>query len=345
MSTPTIRQSYERISIYSPPVETWRIDLSDNTNLWGTPPAASAAIRSFDPVLASKYPQPYSTELRARLADYVGVSPDMIVVGCGSDDIIDSAMRAFAEPGDLICMSDPTFSMAPVFAKMNGLERAPIPLREDLTADVDRLATAKARITYLCSPDNPTGRAVSFSAAEEIVGNAPGLVIVDAAYAEFGGESMTALAEGGRAVVTRTMSKAFGLAGLRIGYGIASPEIVIAIEKARGPYKVNVVAEAAAIAALQNDLPWIRTRVGDVVANRDRFSLALRELGYDPIPSEANFVLVPVKSCRFLVERLNRAGMSVRGFPSLSGIGDALRITIGPWEMMQECLDVIGAAR
>jgi histidinol-phosphate aminotransferase len=345
MTTPRVRRSYDGISIYSPPVESWRIDLSDNTNLWGTPPAASAAIRSFDSASASRYPQPYSTDLRALLAEYVGVSPDMIVVGCGSDDIIDSVMRAFAEPGEAVCMSDPTFSMASVFATMNGLESVRIPLREDLTSDIDRIGAAKAQVTYLCSPNNPTGRAMPFPVAEEIVGSASGLVIMDAAYAEFGGESMTALAEGGRAVVTRTMSKAFGLAGLRIGYGIASPEIVIAIEKARGPYKVNVVAETAAAAALENDLPWIRARIHDVVVNRERFSVSLRELGYEPIPSDANFVLVPVTNCSSVVERLKSEGISVRGFSSLTGIGDAVRITIGPWEMMRECLDVIGAAR
>lgn len=343
MTTPRVRESFETISIYSPPIESWRIDLSDNTNLWGTPPAASAAIKSVDPAVACRYPQPYSTDLRTLLAQYVGVSPDMIVVGCGSDDIIDSAMRAFAEPGDLVCMPDPTFSMAPVFAKMNGLASTRVPLREDLSTDVDRILSARARIIYVCTPNNPTGRAMSFSSAQEIVRQASGLVIVDAAYTEFGGDNMTALAESGRVLVTRTMSKAFGLAGLRIGYGIASPQIVIAIEKARGPYKVNVLAEVAAIAALESDLPWVRSRIDDVIVNRARFSRALRGLGYEPIPSDANFVLVPVANCSSVAERLKGAGIAVRGFPSLTGIGDAVRITVGPWEMMQDCLDVIGA--
>ena len=153
---------------------------------------------------------------------------------------------------------------------------------------------------------------------------------------------MTALAESGRAVVTRTMSKAFGLAGLRIGYGIASPDIVLAIEKARGPYKVNVVAEAAAIAALTKDLAWVRARIADVLENRERFCLALRDLGYEPIVSDANFVLLPVADCGRESDLLKKAGIAVRGFPALAGIGDALRITIGPWEMMQECLAALG---
>jgi histidinol-phosphate aminotransferase len=338
------RACYEGISIYSPPIEARRIDLSDNTNLWGTPPAASAAIRSLDPSAASRYPQPYSTDLRALFAEYAGVSPDMIVAGCGSDEIIDAAMRAFAEPGESVCVSDPTFSMASVFAAMNGLNVARVPLNESLDPDVDEIIRAKTRITYVCTPNNPTGRAIPLPVVERIVTEAAGLVIIDAAYAEFGGESMLALVKSGRVVITRTMSKAFGLAGLRIGFGIASPEIVAAIEKARGPYKVNVVAEAAAAAALRQDVPWVRSRIDDVIANRRRFARCLREIGYNPIESDANFVLVPVADCIRTVARLKAGAIAVRGFPSLTGIGDAVRITIGPWEMMQECLDAIGAS-
>ena len=344
VSRSTARAAYDGISIYSPKIESWRIDLSDNTNLWGTPPSALRALKALGGNAIARYPQPYSTDLRSLLAEYAGVQPEMIVVGCGSDDIIDCAMRAFAEPGDTVCAMDPTFSMVPVFAKMNGLRSVAVPVGLDGVIDAGQVSAVKAAVTYICTPNNPTGVALPFSVASTIVDGAEGIVVIDGAYAEFGGETMTPLAASGKAIVTRTMSKAFGLAGLRVGYGIASPEIVLAVEKARGPYKVSVAAEAAAAAALTGDIAWVKERASDAVRNRDRFSSELRALGYAPLESSANFVLVPVRDCGKTAEQLRAAGIAVRGFPGLTGIGDAVRITIGPWQLMRECLDALGAA-
>jgi histidinol-phosphate/aromatic aminotransferase/cobyric acid decarboxylase-like protein len=169
------------------------------------------------------------------------------------------------------------------------------------------------------------------------------LVIIDQAYAEFGGESFTDLVATGRPVlVTRTLSKAFGLAGLRVGYGIGSPEVVAEIMKARGPYKVNALGERAAIAALENDRTWVADRIADVAANRTRFSQELARRDIQSLPSAANFVLLPVKNCAVVTEQLRSLGIGVRALPSLPVIGDAVRIGIGPWELMQRCLDALG---
>jgi histidinol-phosphate aminotransferase len=179
---------------------------------------------------------------------------------------------------------------------------------------------------------------------ETIVSEAPGLVIIDEAYVEFGGESFVSLVSGGRVLVTRTMSKAFGLAGLRIGYGIGSPAIVAAVEKSRGPYKVSAVAEAAATAVLAEDCDWVTARITDVQVNRARFIGGLEAIGYAPIVSSANFVLVPVRDYQVELQGLRNAGIAVRALPGLTGIGDALRIAIGPWDMMQQCLDALRTA-
>jgi len=201
-----------------------------------------------------------------------------------------------------------------------------------------------ARIIYLCSPNNPTGGALSRRTVERIVERARGLVIIDQAYVEFGGESFTDLASSGRPVlVTRTMSKAFGLAGLRLGYGIGSPQLIAEVLKARGPYKVNALAERAAIAALENDRAWVAERVNDVVANRSRFRAELATRRVASLESSANFVLVPVSDCAAVTVRLERAGVRVRALPNLAGIGDAIRIAIGPWDMMKRCLDALAA--
>jgi len=338
------RESYRDIALYSAPRGPFSVDLSDNTNLWGAPPAALRALAAVRQEELTRYPVAYEPALATALADYVGVSADMIACGCGSDDVLDSAIRAFAEPGELLCLPEPSFSMIPVFARANGLSPVSIPLTRSFDVDVDAMLETGARITYLCSPNNPTSGAPPRRLVEQIVENARGLVIIDQAYVEFGGDNYIDLASSGRPVlVTRTMSKAFGLAGLRVGYGIGSPELIGEVLKARGPYKVSALAERAAIAALESDRHWVADHVNEAIGNRSRFRAELAKRGIPSLESSANFVLVPVADCAAVSRRLERAGIRVRALPGLAGIGDAIRIAIAPWEMMQRCLDALGA--
>jgi histidinol-phosphate aminotransferase len=338
------RESYRDIALYSAPRGPFSVDLSDNTNLWGAPPAALRALAAVRQEDVTRYPVAYEPALATALADYVGVSADMIACGCGSDDVLDSAIRAFAEPGELLCLPEPSFSMIPVFARANGLSPVSIPLTRSFDVDVDAMLETGARITYLCSPNNPTSGALPRRLVEQIVENARGLVIIDQAYMEFGGDNYIDLASSGRTVlVTRTMSKAFGLAGLRVGYGIGSPELIGEVLKARGPYKVSALAERAAIAALESDRRWVADHVNEAIGNRSRFRAELAKRGVASLESSANFVLVPVADCAAVSRRLERAGIRVRALPGLAGIGDAIRIAIGPWEMMQRCLDALAA--
>ncbi|MDQ2890736.1 MAG: aminotransferase class I/II-fold pyridoxal phosphate-dependent enzyme, partial [Gemmatimonadota bacterium] len=122
------RQTYRAISLYSPNRAPAAIDLSDNTNLWGVPPAARKSILNSTASAVTRYPALYADDVKAAIADYVGVSPDMVVTGCGSDDVLDSTIRAFGEPGDSVAYPDPSFAMIPIFARMNGLSGVPIRL-------------------------------------------------------------------------------------------------------------------------------------------------------------------------------------------------------------------------
>ncbi len=344
------RASYRGISLYSPDRTPCAIDLSDNTNLWGVPPGAARAVREAFASSITRYPPLYATALKEALAGYLGVPGDMIVTGCGSDDVLDSAIRAFAEPGDMIAFPDPSFAMIPIFARMNGLETAPIPLEDGRDIDADAMLATQARIIYLCSPNNPTSTALDISAIERIVERAPGLVILDEAYAEFATRNGLSLLERSeRLLITRTMSKAFGLAGLRIGYAAGAPALVAEVEKSRGPYKVNALAERAAMTALGEDLPWVRDRVAELQANRARLAAELTALGLEPMESSANFCFVPTSRADELARGLRTGGIAVRPFTDLpSSIarfhdtsGAALRITVGPWEMMEPLLDVL----
>ena len=343
------RESYRGISLYAPDRAPCAIDLSDNTNLWGVPPAAAAEIRDAGGGTITRYPALYANELKRSLARYIGVEPDAVVTGCGSDDVLDSAIRAFAEPGDRIVHPDPSFMMVPLFGRMNGLVPVAVRLASDHDIDANAMIAADGRITYICSPNNPTGTPASREAVRQVVGQSKGLVIVDEAYGEFTSGTFAAEAPAHeRLLVVRTMSKAFGLAGLRVGYAIGHPRLVAEVEKSRGPYKVNAIAERAAIAALSGDMQWVSERIGEVISNRERLSGALRDLNvFDVVPSAANFVLavvrpdVPLRAAG-IAASLRARGIAIRPFSDLPGFGDAIRITVGPWEMMQQCVEALG---
>lgn len=321
-------------------------DLSDNTNVFGAPPAALRELAASGREEIARYPGLYTRSLREALADYAGVKPNEVVNGCGSDDVIDSAVRAFAEPGDSLAYSDPTFSMIPVFARVNGVVPVPVPFTSTLDIDADALLATGARIIYICSPNNPTGSEASRDAVDQVIDRAPGLVILDEAYAEFAGTGR--IADGPRRdnlLVTRTLSKAFGMAGFRIGYGTGSAALVHAIEKVRGPYKENGPGERAAACALREDVAWMRALAARAVEIRERFAESLRANGFEPIASATNFILVPVPDAMRVGAAMRSRGIAVRPYPNLRGIGDALRITMAPWPVMERVLEELTAAR
>ena len=354
------RPEIRALPLYAPDLAECVVDVSDNTNLWGMPPAARRALVEAPESAATRYPSLYGGPLRQAVLQYLELSnatPALgVVTGCGSDDVIDSTMRAFGTPGDRIAFSAPSFSMIPTFARLNGLEPVSIPLTDTFDLDAERLVDLDAKITYLCTPNNPTGTPLSRSAVEYVVARARGVVLLDEAYAEFAPETFVHLVtHSERLIVTRTFSKAFGLAGLRVGYGVGSVDLVSMVERARGPYKVNVLAERAVLAALdrtEDAVGWVRAHASLAVQNRERMQTALREMGLGALPSAANFVFVPTARARLLAGSLRKRGVSVRAFtglptalpPLAASDGAALRIGIGPWDMMQAVLDALAEA-
>jgi histidinol-phosphate aminotransferase len=351
--TTLARRDVRELPRYAPDVTPCAVDVSDNVNLWGTPPAALRALTA-TATSASRYPSVYATPLRDAVLRYLGLSADGgvdVVSACGSDDVLDATMRAFGEPGDEIVFAEPTFAMIPILARLNGLVPVAVPMTSDYEIDAEQLVDRRAKITYLCSPNNPTSTALSRETVEYVVRNAAGLVVIDEAYAEFAPESFVGLVTiAERLVVIRTFSKAFGLAGLRVGYGIGRTGVVEPIVRARGPYKVNALAESAAVAALTegpDGIGWVVEHAALAIENRARLATELRALGFVPAPSAGNFLFVPVAQALAIAEGMCRRGVLVRAFsglpkdvPALAAAGgEALRIGVGPWDAMERVLD------
>jgi histidinol-phosphate aminotransferase len=268
--------------------------------------------------------------------------------------VLDAALRAFGEPGDRVAIPEPTFSMAATFARANSLEPVFLPLGPSYQPDPAAIASTGARVVYLCSPNNPLGTTCSPHVVEEVARATDGLVIVDEAYAEFAGASFVPLvARCGNLLVVRTMSKAFGLAGLRVGYAVGRAETVREIERSRGPFQVGALGVAAACAALDGDREWVRCHVTTVRAERERLADAFRARRLEPLPSAGNFVLVPVRDASTIAEIMCAQGVAVRAYDALRAVspplavvhGQALRFTIGPRAEMDAALSAFDAAR
>jgi histidinol-phosphate aminotransferase len=357
-ATALARAALRGLPLYTPDAAPFDVDVSENVNLWGPPPAARRALSEASASRVSRYPSVYSTPMRDAVLDYLGLAAHGldVVTGCGSDDVLDAAMRAFGEPGDEIAFATPTFVMIPILARLNGLAPVPLPLTDDFGIDPERLVDRRAKVTYLCTPNNPTSTAASREAVEYVVDRATGLVLLDEAYAEFAPESFVSLVtRSERLLVTRTFSKAFGLAGLRVGFGVGSAALVDLVTRARGPYKVNALAEAAALAVLA-DAPdargWVHEHARLALANRDRMARELSALGLTVAPSAGNFLFVPTARAVDLARSMRERRVLVRALEGLardvpalreSG-GRALRIGIGPWDAMQRVLDTLREA-
>lgn len=333
-----LRAQLETVSRYSPTRPPCAIDLTDNTNRFGAPPAATQALARLERV--GRYPTPWSDELRAALTRRYGLPADGVVVGCGSDDLLDATVRGFCDPGDVLAWCPPSFGIVPTFATMNGVKTVAVPI------DVDALLAANPRLIYLCAPNNPTGAVLPDGFLERLLARTSAVVVLDEAYIEFAAipSRVVDATRSDRLLVLRTFSKAAGLSGLRVGWLAGPPRLVGEVEKARGPYKVNALAEQAAIASLTDDVAWIERCVAETKELRAWFSQQLATRGFRPLPSEANFVLVPAPNAEAVATRMRERGVSVRAFPALSGIGDALRITIAPREQLDACLAALEEA-
>ena len=345
LPAPSLRTGYDAVTFYDPARATRAIDLSDNTNLFGTDPLIRKALEDASSDLISRYPSVYADSLKEAWADCYDLPADSITTGCGSDDLIDSAVRAFCEPGDTLALPWPTFGVVQSFSRMNGVTPVRVTAGDGLAADPDALLATGARMIYLCRPNNPTGTSCDRDSIARLMDEFRGVILVDEAYADFAGESLAPEAVDSRnVIVLRTLSKAWGLAGLRLGIAVGPPRLIREVEKSRGPYKVGALAEHIGVTALLHGRPAMEERVRLTAAHRERLKDALRARGFRVVPSVANFMLLvlgPAGEAARVKAALGRAGIGVRAFEDLPVLGDCVRITIGPWPWMEALLEAL----
>ncbi len=344
--TPFPRADYRSLRPYDPGPSPVAVDLSDTTNLWGTHPAALEVVRRAPPEALSQYPSAYASDLKDAVARRFGLSAENVVTGCGSDDLLDSVFRASTIPPGRMSLPAQAVSRVTILARMNGLEVAPVEWRK-AEADPGRLLLGDPDLVYICRPNDATGVSMEGDWLRGLLalGGPEGpLVILDEAYGDFSEDSFLGEAPSWeRLFVLRTLSKLYGLAGLRVGFGVGPKALIREVEKSRGPYKVGQVAERAAVAALEDNSGWAIGTRREAQENRDRLAEEVRRRGLHPLPSQANFLLVPVDPANAaeVTAALRNRGVAVRPFSHLPDIGDAIRITIGPWAMMQRFLDAL----
>jgi len=306
------------------------IKLNTNENPFPPSPKVMAAIRQVDPEWLRRYPNPTADRFRSAAAKVLGVTMDHIIAGNGSDDILSIAVRTFLGPGDLLAFPDPTYSLYPVLADLGETRWQGVPWSDGYALPIDGLLALQPRAIFLANPNAPTGTFVPPAAVRELLGRFRGLVLVDEAYVDFSDENCAALvSEFENLVISRTLSKAYSLAGLRFGYGIAQPRVIEEMMKVKDSYNCDAIAIAAATAALE-DQDYARMTWEHVKAERERVTGALRAMGWGVLPSRANFVFAasPDGNGQAAYLRLKARGILVRYFDK-PGLQDKIRITIG----------------
>jgi histidinol-phosphate aminotransferase len=306
------------------------VKLDANENPYGPSPKAAAALATA--ANYHIYPDPEQRSLRKAVAGYVGLGPEWVIAGAGSDELIDLLMRLFVAPGKAFLNSPPSFSFYPFLAGVLRAEVVEVQRREDHSLDIEAvlIAARDANLIVVASPNNPTGNLLSDGELQALLGT--GLpVVLDEAYAEFSGTSRAEyVRDHSQLIVLRTFSKWAGLAGLRLGYMVADPALIDLVLRIKQPYNVNVAAEAAAIASFE-DLAYLQGNVEALIRERERMAGLLASLpGVEVSPSRANFVLCRLhgSSAREAHASLLERGILVRYFDTPL-LQNHLRISAG----------------
>jgi histidinol-phosphate aminotransferase len=318
--------------------------LSSNENPYPPLPSVVAAVADAA-VDINRYPDMLATDVATAVAAHLGVAPEQVVPGAGSVAVLGHALAAFCGAGDEVVMPWRSFEAYPIALAVAGADVVPVPLGVDGRLDCEGLAaaiTARTRMVLVCTPNNPTGPAVHADEMAHLLAAVPDdvVVLIDEAYVEFvrdpdAADGLALLAEHPNVVLLRTFSKAYGLAGLRVGYAVARPRLAAGIRKTTTPFEISGLAQRAAVASLQATAELER-RVEHIVAERGRLVAGLRARGWTVTDTQANFVWLPLgERTGVFTDRCAAAGLVVRPFA-----GEGVRISVGEREAIDLLLDL-----
>jgi histidinol-phosphate aminotransferase len=302
-----------------------------NTNENPYPPAP-AVIEAIGRVLAGdrlrKYPDPLGTEFRNAAGELLGVAPDGILIGNGSDDILTMVTRTFVPEGGFVVSPSPSYLLYATLAAIQNTRFQSVPFTPDWQM-LEPWPEPDAHITFLANPNSPSGTMIPRPALERLAEQTRGLLVLDEAYVDFAEENGLDLARRENVLVTRSLSKSYSLAGIRFGYAVGQPDLIRELFKVKDSYNCDVLSLVAATAAIQ-DQEYLRQTRGKILKTRQRLSQGLTRLGFEVCPSQANFVWArrrdrPVKP---LYEALKRRLILVR-YMVYDGYGDGLRVSVG----------------
>jgi histidinol-phosphate aminotransferase len=319
-----------------------RIFLDANENSLGSPVSPSY----------NRYPDPHQVKIKERLSEIKGIPPGHIFIGNGSDECIDLLYRAFCNPGmDNVINHPPTYGIYEVSAHIHDIEVRRAPLKKDFELDLEAteyLVDEHTKIIWICSPNNPTGNAFNRKDVEMILNNFDGLVVIDEAYINFSRQQsfIRELTEYPNLVVLQTLSKAWGLAGLRLGMAFASEPVIEVMNRIKPPYNISQATQEIVLEALKGTAT-VNEMIREIVAMRNELAEKISRLSLvlHVYPSEANFLLVKLKNARMVYENLLGRGIVVRDRSLTTGCTDCLRITVGTNEqnkILLEALSQIG---
>src|SRR6187455_1898954 len=296
----------------------------------------------------NRYPDPLQMQVKEKLSTIKGVPTQNIFLGNGSDEAIDLLYRIFCAPGrDNAIIFPPTYGMYEVCAEMNDVKVKRVNLTKEYQLDIDAIENVIdpfTKLIFICSPNNPTGNSINRADIEIILNNFNGIVVIDEAYINYAKQKtfITELTEYPNLVVMQTLSKAWGLAGLRLGMAFASQPIIDLMNKVKYPYNINTATQLLVLEALDN-INWVNDHIATTVVERDRLKGELLNLSFteDVYPSDANFLLAKMKNARNIYEQLCEKGIIVRDRSKVVLCEDSLRITIGTEDENKKLIEAL----
>ncbi len=309
------------------------VKLNTNENPFAPSPKVMQAIREIEPEHLRRYPNPTADAFRAAASKVLGVAPEMILAGNGSDDILTIATRTFIPPGGVMAFPHPTYSLYKVLAGIEDAKTAAVPWEKDWKLPEDGLLATKANAIYIANPNAPSGTLIPADQLCHLIEKFDGLVLIDEAYVDFADHNCLELAgKYDNVVISRTFSKAYSLAGMRFGYAVAKPSVIDQMMKVKDSYNCDAVSITAATAAIQ-DQEYAKMTWTHVQQERTRVTDELAKLGFDVLPSQANFVLAKVPGADGLAmyHALKQMGILIRHFDQ-AGLKEYIRITIGTFQ-------------